>query len=271
MPGTFHGYATLRELELLVQSGLTPLEAIAAGTSVSARALAVDGQRGTIAAGKIADLVLVEGRPDERISDVMKTRRVFLGGNELSPKELEKAIQSKEMTPLPVQRAGPAIDDVEHARTQLDTLRVNGTDAGVDHSAMLMLPVVRGDGDHALLVAGQLANKERPYVRVEFPLTAGAIAPADLSGYTGMSFDVRGEATARLLVQAYHVRSTDAYAAAFTLSGTWQTVKVPFASLRRRANNAGTWDAKDARALLFELGGTAGSNVWMELDNVRFY
>ena len=271
MPGTFHGYATLRELELLVQSGMTPLEAIAAGTSVSARALGVDGQRGTIAPGKVADLVLVEGRPDEHISDVMKTRRVFLGGNEVSPDELEKAIQSKEMTPLPVQHTGQAIDDMEHARTQLDTLRVNGTDAGVDHSAMLMLPVVRGDGDHALLVAGQLANKERPFVRVEFPLTAGAIAPADLSGYTGVSFDVRGEATGRLLMQAYHVRSTDAYAAPFTPSGTWKRVKIPFASLRRRAANAGTWDAKDARALLFELGGTAGSSVWMELDNLRLY
>jgi hypothetical protein len=271
MPGTFHGYATLRELELLVQSGLTPLEAIEAGTSVSARALGVDGQRGTIAPGKVADLVLVEGRPDERIGDVMKTQRVFLGGNEVSPDEMEKAIQSKEMTPLPVQRAGREIDDMEHARTQLDTLRVNGTDAGVDHSAMLMLPVVRGDGDHALLVAGQLANKERPFVRVEFPLTAGAIAPADLSGYRGVAFDVRGEAVGRLLVQTYHVRSTDAYAAPFTPSGTWQTVKIPFASLRRRGGNASTWDAKDARALLFELGGTAGSSVWMELDNVRFY
>jgi hypothetical protein len=271
MPGTFHGYATLRELELLVQSGLTPLEAIEAGTSVSARALGVDGQRGTIATGKVADLVLVEGRPDERIGDVMKTQRVFLGGNEVSPDEMEKAIQSKEMTPLPVQRAGREIDDMEHARTQLDTLRVNGTDAGVDHSAMLMLPVVRGDGDHALLVAGQLANKERPFVRVEFPLTAGAIAPADLSGYRGVAFDVRGEAIGRLLVQAYHVRSTDAYAAPFTPGGTWQTVKIPFASLRRRGGNTGTWDAKDARALLFELGGSAGSSVWMELDNLRFY
>jgi hypothetical protein len=136
---------------------------------------------------------------------------------------------------------------------------------------MLMLPVVRGDGDHALLVAGQLANKERPYVRVEFPLTPGAIAPADLSGYSGVSFDVRGEAVGRLLVQAYHVRNTDAYAAPFTAGGVWQTVKIPFASLRRRAANSGTWDAKDARALIFELGGTAGSSVWMELDNVRFY
>ena len=51
----------------------------------------------------------------------------------------------------------------------------------------------------------------------------------------------------------------------------WQTVKIPFASLRRQAAGAGAWDANDARALLFELGGPAGSSVWMELDNVRFY
>ena len=273
MPGTFHGYSTLHELELLVQSGLTPLEALAAGTDVSARALAVDGQRGTIAPGKLADLVLVEGRPDERIGDMQKTRRVFLGGVELAPADLEQAIQSKDLTPLPLQRVAALVDDMEDGggRTRLNTMRVNGTDSGVDHSAMLMLPVVRGDGDHALLVAAQMADKDRPYVRVEFPLTRGAIAPADLSGYTGVSFDVRGEAAGRLLVQAYHVRNMDAYAAPFTPGGAWQTVKIPFASLRRRAAGSGPWDAKDARALLFELGGPAGSSVWMELDNVRFY
>jgi hypothetical protein len=60
-------------------------------------------------------------------------------------------------------------------------------------------------------------------------------------------------------------------AAPFTPGGAWHTVKIPFATLRRRAAGAGPWDAKDARALLFELGGPAGSSVWMELDNVRFY
>jgi hypothetical protein len=48
-------------------------------------------------------------------------------------------------------------------------------------------------------------------------------------------------------------------------------VKIPFADLHRRADNAGSWEAKDARAVLFELAGTAGSSVWLELDNVRFY
>ena len=177
------------------------------------------------------------GRPDERIGDIENTRRVFLGGVELAPPDLEQAIQSKALTPLPLQRVAALIDDMEGAggRTQLGTLRVNGTDSGVDHSAMLMLPVVRAGSDHALLVAAQMADKDRPFVRVEFPLTPGAISPADLSAYTGVSFDLRGEAAGRLLVQAYHVRNMDAYAAPFTPGGAWQTVKIPFSSLRRRA------------------------------------
>ena len=48
-------------------------------------------------------------------------------------------------------------------------------------------------------------------------------------------------------------------------------MRIPFAGLRRGAEKAGPWDGKDARALLFELGGMAGSSVWVELDNVRLY
>ena len=67
MAQTFHGWATLRELKLLVQGGLSPLEAITAATGVSARALRVDKDRGTIAPGQRADLVLIAGRPDQQI------------------------------------------------------------------------------------------------------------------------------------------------------------------------------------------------------------
>src|SRR5207302_2665716 len=88
MVGTYHGYATLRELELLVQAGLTPMQAITAATLVSARAMGVERDRGTIEAGKAADLVLVEGRPDERIADLIQTRRVFVAGVEYDPVSL---------------------------------------------------------------------------------------------------------------------------------------------------------------------------------------
>ena len=273
MPGTFHGYATLREMELLVKSGLTPMQALTAGTSVSARALGVLGERGTIAPGKLADLILVDGRPDEQITDLQKTRRVFLGGSEQTPEDLEKAIQSPEMTPLASRPIPPQVDDMERTdgRTMLNTLRVNGTDAGIDHSAMLFQPVVRGGNDHALLIQAALADKDRPWVRVEMPLTVGAFELADVSRYTGLSFDVRGEAAARLLVQTYGVRGSDAWAAAFIPSGEWQTVKMPFTALKRRAENAPVWSGKDTRALWFELSGPPGTKAWMELDNVQFY
>jgi Imidazolonepropionase and related amidohydrolases len=50
--GTHHGWATLRELQLLVAGGLTALEAITAATGNAARAIKVDAERGTITAGK---------------------------------------------------------------------------------------------------------------------------------------------------------------------------------------------------------------------------
>jgi imidazolonepropionase-like amidohydrolase len=273
MPGTFHGYATLRELELLVEAGLTPLEAIAAGTGVSARALAVDRDRGTIAPGKLADLVLIDGRPDERIGDIEKTARVFLGGAELDPHALESAIQSKAPTPLPIHEIPPVIDDMERTdgRTLLNTLRVNGTDAGTDHSRMMFLPIVRSGRDHALMVEARMAAKEHPFVRLEIPLTEGAVELADVSRYRGVSFDARGEGAFRLLINSYGVRTNDPFASPFSVATEWGKIRIPFATLRRKATGAQPWNPRDVRAVLFEIAGPAGSAAWLEIDNIGLY
>lgn len=273
MAGTFHGFAGLHELELLVEAGLTPLQALAAGTTVSARALGIESQRGAIAPGKAADLVLIDGRPDEKIADIEKTSRVFLNGAEFDPRALEAAIQAPAQTALPSHPVAALIDDMERAdgRTQLGTLRINATDAGVDHSLMMFQPIVRAPGDHALMVQAQMAAKDRPFVRVEFPLTPGAVELADLTAYTGISFDARGEGAYRLIVNTYGVRVSDPYVAPFSATAEWQTLRIPFATLRRRAADAGPWTRNDARALLFELPGAAQANAWLELDNVKFY
>jgi imidazolonepropionase-like amidohydrolase len=273
MAGTFHGFAGLHELELLVEAGLTPLQAIAAGTTVSARAIGVASQRGAIAPGQAADLVLIDGRPDEQIADIEKTRRVFMNGVEFDPRALEAAIQAPAMTPLPAHPVSALIDDMERrdGRTQLGTLRVNATDAGVDHSLMMFQPIVRSAGDHALMVQAQMAAKDRPFVRVEFPLTSGAVELADLTAYSGISFDARGEGAYRLIVNSYRVRSSDPYLAPFSATGEWQTIRIPFTSLHRRAANSGPWPRDDARALLFELSAAAQTGAWLELDNVKLY
>jgi imidazolonepropionase-like amidohydrolase len=74
------GLELVRELELYVKAGFTPEEALASATIVPARLLQVDKTTGSIAVGKAADLVLVEGDPSRRIGDLRNTRTVMMDG-----------------------------------------------------------------------------------------------------------------------------------------------------------------------------------------------
>ena len=85
------GIELVHELEIYVQAGLTPAEALAAATIVPARLLGVDGKTGSIKVGKVADLVLVEGDPSARVADLRQTRLVILDGRLLDPDALRSA------------------------------------------------------------------------------------------------------------------------------------------------------------------------------------
>jgi len=79
-PKMIFGRSVHRELELLVQAGLTPGEALLSATGDAARALHVDKDLGTIEPNKLADLVLVEGQPWEQITDIGKIQLVIQAG-----------------------------------------------------------------------------------------------------------------------------------------------------------------------------------------------
>ncbi|MGZ3306482.1 MAG: amidohydrolase family protein, partial [Asticcacaulis sp.] len=74
------GMELVRELELYVDAGMTPGEALATATLAPAKLQHVDGATGSIAVGKTADLVLVEGDPSKSISDLRHTRIVMMNG-----------------------------------------------------------------------------------------------------------------------------------------------------------------------------------------------
>jgi imidazolonepropionase-like amidohydrolase len=73
-PLVFHGLALHDELRLLVAAGLSPMQAIVAGTRSSAEYLGIDSSLGTIEVGKLADIVMIRGDP---LTDIRATRNVL--------------------------------------------------------------------------------------------------------------------------------------------------------------------------------------------------
>lgn len=80
VPHAARGWAYQRELELLVEAGLTPMQTIVAATSENARFFRVGERLGSVEPGKLADLLLVEGDPLKDIKVMRNVRRVMLGG-----------------------------------------------------------------------------------------------------------------------------------------------------------------------------------------------
>jgi len=78
--GTLAGYGDQREVELLVEAGFTPVEAIHIQTENGARFLGESDRIGTIAPGKQADLVVIQGDPTKNIADIEKVETVFKDG-----------------------------------------------------------------------------------------------------------------------------------------------------------------------------------------------
>jgi imidazolonepropionase-like amidohydrolase len=74
------GYSLYREIELYVEAGFTPLEALQAATIVPARAMKMDGDSGTVEVGKRADFDILDANPLEDIHNVRSVRSVVANG-----------------------------------------------------------------------------------------------------------------------------------------------------------------------------------------------
>src|SRR5690606_5878681 len=90
VPGTdAQGSATyVDELELYERAGIPAARVLQMATMIPARVMGDDDEYGSITAGKVADLVIVDGRPAERVGDLRKVERVMLGGRLYEPEAL---------------------------------------------------------------------------------------------------------------------------------------------------------------------------------------
>lgn len=83
--GTLHGPALHRELELMVEAGLTPHQVLAAATLGGAKAMGRADDLGSVEEGKLADLVLLDANPLEDIRNTRAIHRVLKGGHVFDP------------------------------------------------------------------------------------------------------------------------------------------------------------------------------------------
>ena len=91
--GIVAGFGDLREVELLVEAGFTPVEAIKIASSNGARFLGEDARIGSIAVGKQADLMIVKGNPAANISEIERVEIVFKDGVGYDSEKLIQSVQ----------------------------------------------------------------------------------------------------------------------------------------------------------------------------------
>jgi len=91
--GALAGFGDQRNIELLVEGGFTPLEAIRIATANGAKVLHEEERIGTLAAGKQADLVVIDGNPAARIADIRKVKLVFKDGVGYDPARLLDSVR----------------------------------------------------------------------------------------------------------------------------------------------------------------------------------
>ncbi|NKI98207.1 amidohydrolase family protein [Novosphingobium sp. SG707] len=272
MPGTPHGVSTLHELELLVRAGLTPAQALVAATQTSAKVMRLDGDRGTIAPGKRADILLVDGKPWENIEDIHKITQVYIDGRLVSGVGAPPLPAANLANRLPSVKVAALVDDFERKdrRSSLDTLRLETGDGGMDRTVEITQTVPRDGGGQALLLSAKMAVKGDAYAGFAVPLTRGSVVPVNLAGYKGIRFDIRGDG-------AYVLRLNGldgVWSAPVSGGAQWTSVEVPFTALTAAAQRGKPGPAFTGDGLVqLELGGSreGGQRLWVEVDNITFY
>jgi imidazolonepropionase-like amidohydrolase len=93
--GALAGFADQRNIELLVEGGFTPIEAIQIATANGAKFLGELDRIGTVTAGKQADLVVINGNPAARIADIRNVKLVFKEGVAYDPAKLLDSVRGQ--------------------------------------------------------------------------------------------------------------------------------------------------------------------------------
>jgi imidazolonepropionase-like amidohydrolase len=204
-PGTSHGASIHRELELLVRSGLTPPEALAAATSVPATAFHLD-DRGVIAPGKRADLLLVKGNPTQDITATRDIVSVWKLGVEDDRASYRGSIEKAKQDAATAAQAAPPSDSAMGLISDFDDvtptakfgtawdLSSDSIAGGKSTGAMKVVDGGANGDKHALDISGVI-DGGLPYAWAGVMWSPGSqpFVPVNLSSKKSISFFAKGD------------------------------------------------------------------------------
>ena len=261
-PGTAHGSSMHRELELLVKAGLTPEAALAAATSVPAKVFALT-DRGRIAKGMRADLVLVSGNPAEDITATRDIVQIWKGGMRAD---------------RPVAGTAPAVADAATTTGIVSTFDKGepsvefGTGWQISTDSMM-----GGKSEAAMTVVANGANNTAGALEVSGTVAAGAMypwagamffpdktpmTPVNLSRFREIVFWARGDGGQHQLMVFASRLGDIPVGYTFAPGKEWKEFVVPFSQF------SGI-DGSDVKGILFSAGAKPGP-FRFAIDEVRF-
>ncbi len=270
-PGTTHGASLHGELELLVQAGLTPLEALRAATSVPADSFHLD-DRGKIAVGKRADLVLVKGDPTTDITATRNIVSVWKAGVEddrasyrAAVEKQKEAAEALKKAPAPGGSESGLISDFDDGTTkssfgigwQVSTDSIRG---GTSKAEMHVANGGAENSTSALQIEGDVAPGAGSWAGAMFFPGTRPMTPVNLSARKAITFWTKGDG------RTYHVMvfsQANGYIPSmksFVAGPEWKKVSLPFSEFNT--------DGHDLMGILFGARSEPGNFSFL-IDNVR--
>ncbi len=241
-PGTSHGASLHCELELLTYAGLTPIEVLASATSLTAKVFGLD-DRGVIAPGKRADLLLVRGNPCEVITDTRNIEDVWIKGHLVDRERWigEVKAQNDEwektgiIPPPPGSESGLIcnFDSYDYSPSfgfcffaMSDKFM-----GGYSESSIKLSGSGVNGSNGALSVSGTINNSfPGAWAGAAFFPGASESSIVNLSGWNALTFHVKGDVDSCMVMfllsdQKMPVSRT------YPIQENWQTITVPFFDL----------------------------------------
>lgn len=259
-PGTAHGISLHAELELLTRAGLSPREALAAATAWPAKRFGL-ADRGRIAPGLRADLVLVEGDPTADIAATRAIVAVWKNGH-----RIERAAAAAG-TPAETAPDDTLVSDFDAGAIDARFGSWHGTtDQVAGGASVAQHRWIEGGANGsrgALEVTGEIrAGFAYPWAGVIFFPAAQPMQPMDLSTRTELVFHVRGDGR-RYAAMLFSGPSAQALPSVvpFESDGEWREVRLPLSAF-----SGG--DPSQVRGIAFTAGEPPGE-FSIQLDEVQ--